>query len=156
MHCANIGKSAACVAYRKPFTGISLEKEQACIFLCRISSLFFIGIDIIENCIAVFSVVFHIVRNLNGLIRVNIVVPDKSELPQCIDAVIPVIYRKNQSTIVRKDGIVYHIGYFGVYRILFFVISIFLHRCFCSFEICICIGVIHFSTAPCEENGYTD
>ena len=43
---------------------------------------------------AVFSVVFHIVRNLNGLIRVNIVVLNKSEFPQCIAAVISAVYRE--------------------------------------------------------------
>ena len=71
MHCTYIGKSTACVAYRKPFTGISFEEEQACIFFCGISRFFFIGINIVKDYIAVFSMAFHIVCNLYRFVGVK-------------------------------------------------------------------------------------
>ena len=75
MHCTDISKSAACVAYRKPFTGISFEEEQACIFFCGISRF----LNIVKDYIAVFSMAFHIVCNLYRFVGVNIVVPSEPQ-----------------------------------------------------------------------------
>ena len=74
MHCTYIGKSTACVAYRKPFTGISFEEEQACIFFCGISRFFFIGINIVKDYIAVSAWLFHIVCNLYRFVGASILV----------------------------------------------------------------------------------
>ena len=75
VHCADIGKAAACVANGKGVVFLSLEEEQPGVSLIGISRLFRFRVNVIENRIAVYRAVFQVICNLNGLVRVDIIIP---------------------------------------------------------------------------------
>ena len=57
VHCSDIGKPATGIYDGKFFSWIALEKKQSRIRFIRISSLFFFGIDIVEDAVTGFCMV---------------------------------------------------------------------------------------------------
>ena len=78
MHGTHIGEAASGIADCKLCTGITPEKEESCIFLCRVCHFFFIGVDIIKDGFSRSSAGPHIVCDLHGLVRIDVAVPGKS------------------------------------------------------------------------------
>ena len=109
LHGSHIGESASRIAYGKTLTGISPEKEEAGIFLCRVLRFFFLRIYVIKNGVSRFRMVSHVVDDLHRFIRINVVVPGKAQLSQRVTAVVPVLHRKNQPAVVSENRIVNHL-----------------------------------------------
>ena len=116
VHRADEHHSAARVAYRDLAVFIPFEEEQPRIAFRRISRLFRVRVYVAEDFIARLGVRFHIVCDLHGLVRVDMAVPRQIEVAERRSAVITLVYRKNQSSVVAERGIGYNVVDLCVHR----------------------------------------
>ena len=75
VHRPHIGKSAACIAHRKLRIVLALEEEKSRVTQTAVRLHFVLGVDVVEYLLTVFCGVFQVIHNLNGLFRLDVVVP---------------------------------------------------------------------------------
>ena len=96
LHGAHIGKSTACIADGELLAGDSLEEKQSGIFFGRVSRLFLVGVDVIEDGLAVRCPLSQGVHDLHRFVWINMAVVGQLKFFQSVAAVIILVRWKQQ------------------------------------------------------------
>ena len=96
LHGAHIGKGTACIADGELLAGDSLEEKQSCIFFGRVSRLFLVGVDVIEDGLAVRCPLSQGVHDLHRFVWINMAVVGQLKFFQSVAAVIILVRWKQQ------------------------------------------------------------
>ena len=106
LHGTHIGKGSSRIADGKLLSGRALEEEQSGIRLGWVSSLFHIGVDVIEDGLAVRCPLSQSVHDLHRFVRIDMAVVGQLKFFQRVAAVIVVICREQQPPEAVKRRIV--------------------------------------------------
>ena len=109
LHGAHIGKGTACIADGELLAGDSLEEKQSCIFFGRVSRLFLVGVDVIEDGLAVRCPLSQSVHDLHRFVRINMAVVGQLKFFQSVAAVIGILYREQQPSVRTEYWSILHI-----------------------------------------------
>ena len=109
LHGPHIGKGTACIADGELLAGDSLEEKQSRILLGRFSRLFLVGVDVIEDGLAVRCPLSQGVHDLHRFVRVDVAVIGQPEIFQRIAAVIGILHRKQQPSVRAEHWVMLHI-----------------------------------------------
>ena len=109
LHGAHIGKRSACVADSEFLAGRSLEEEQTRILLGRVSRLFLVGVDVIEDGLAVRCPLSQGVHDLQRFVRIDMAVVGQLKFFQRVAAVIGILYREQQPSVRTEYWSILHI-----------------------------------------------
>ena len=96
LHGTHVGERTARIADGELLAGSSLEEKQSCIFFGRVSGLFLIGVDVIEDGLAVRCPLSQGVHDLHRFVRIDMAVVGQLKFFQRVAAVIVVICREQQ------------------------------------------------------------
>ena len=119
MHRADVCKAAAGVDKGKLFSGIAFEEEQPRIALGGVGRFFGVGIYVVKNRFARRGAGAHSIHDLDGLIRIDVVIPRQAQIAKRIPAVIAGIHRKDQPAPSPESGVVDHVHNGCIFRIHF-------------------------------------
>ena len=109
LHGTHIGKGTARIADGELLTGSSLEEKQSCIFFGRVSGLFLIGVDVIEDGLAVRCPLSQGVHDLQRFVRIDMAVVGQLKLFQSVAAVVGILYREQQPSVRAEHWSILHI-----------------------------------------------
>ena len=109
LHGPHIGKGTACIADSEFLAGDSLEEKQSCIFFGRVSRLFLVGVNVIEDGLAVRCPLSQGVHDLHRFVWINMAVVGQPEFFQSVAAVVGILYREQQPSVRAEHWSILHI-----------------------------------------------
>ena len=109
LHGTHVGERTARIADGKLLAGGSLEEKQSCIFFGRVNGLFLVGVDVIEDGLAVRCLLSQGVHDLHRFVRIDMAVVGQLKFFQRVAAVIVVICREQQPSVRVEHWSILHI-----------------------------------------------
>ena len=109
LHGPHIGKGTACIADGELLAGDSLEEKQSCIFFGRVSRLFLVGVDVIEDGLAVRCPLSQGVHDLHRFVWINMAAVGQLKFFQSVAAVVGILYREQQPSVRAEHWNILHI-----------------------------------------------